>query len=73
MFKMICSVIAPWLFASFAFYVFGASLTSFAELDNNFDITEWSDAGRAIYFIFSCGALVASAVSFYMEVEVKNV
>lgn len=37
----------------FAVYLFGACLSSFVEQQNNFNTTEWSETGRALFFLFS--------------------
>ncbi|AUR95121.1 TMhelix containing protein [Vibrio phage 1.201.B._10N.286.55.F1] len=46
----------------FLVYLFGACLSSFVEQQNNFNTTEWSEVGRALFFLFStCIVLVAIA------------
>ena len=64
--KLTLEVIAAWILASLAMYLFGASFASFVEMRSMFDVTEWDDGSR-----FALAALSVSALSFFCRLAFK--
>jgi hypothetical protein len=55
--KLTLEVIAAWIIASLAMYLFGASFASFVEMRNMFDVAEWDKYARLLLAWVSTASL----------------
>lgn len=57
--KLTLEVIAAWIIASLAMYLFAASFASFVEMRSMFDVTAWDSFARMLLAWASTASLVA--------------